>query len=134
MNLMTKTNGKYTYEDFLLRKRLLKEEINEMENKISLDHLSESLGILSENVRDKALHFVKNPNLLNILIDFGIGMGTEKVISRFVNKKTISGKLILLASSYLTPILISKGKNVLANMRNRYEFKTLRNNDESEEI
>ncbi|CVK15495.1 hypothetical protein Ga0061079_10240 [Apibacter mensalis] len=127
MNLMTKTNGKYTYDDFLLRKRVLKNEIFDMENKLSLEHLPKALGLISDNVRDKALHLVNSPSLLNLLINFAIGFGTEKMVSKFVNKKTLSGKLILLASSYITPMLLSKGKNVLSNIRNKNQAKALNN-------
>jgi hypothetical protein len=124
---MTKTNGRYTYEDFLLRKRVLKDEISTMENKLSLDQIPKILGLMSDNARDKALHFVNNSSLLNMLINFAVGFGTEKIISKFVNKKAISGKLILLASSYIAPMVLSKGKIILSNFRNRNQVKALRN-------
>lgn len=134
MNLMTKTNGRYTYEDFLLRKRVLKDEISDMENKLSLSHLPETLGLVNDNVGNKALNFASNSNLLKMLINFGIGFGTEKVISRFVNKKSLSGKLIMLVSSYVVPMVISRGRNILSTIRNRNEVKALRNFNEDDEI
>jgi hypothetical protein len=121
MNQMTKTNEKYTYEDFLLRKHVLKQEIKDMEKMISMEQLPQILGIVGSNMKNKALDLIRNPNALSLLIDIGMGLGTEKFISRFINKKSTSGKIALITSTYLIPLAISKGKNIITKILTKRE-------------
>lgn len=119
---MTKTNEKYTYEDFLLKKRILKQEIKDIEKSVSIENLPNVLKTVTGNIKDKAMGFMQNPNILNLAIDTGIGLGTEKVLSKFINKKSFAGKITLLAASYLIPLAISKTKKFLSSKKKKQKL------------
>lgn len=117
MQMMTKTNEKYSYEDFLLRKRILKQEINDIEKSVSLENLPNTLGMLANNIKDKTWGLIQNPNFLNLSVNTGIGFISEKILSKFINKKSIPGKIALIALSYLVPLTINKTKKYLTNKK-----------------
>ncbi|MDR2123184.1 MAG: hypothetical protein LBP34_08675 [Flavobacteriaceae bacterium] len=112
---MKKSNKKYVYEDFLLKKQALKQEIEDMEKMLSLEHLPETLGVIGGNLKEKALNLIQNPNTLNLLLGAGISFGIEKLISRFISKKSATGKAALLAFSYLIPSAIDMARNIMTN-------------------
>ncbi|WP_128330718.1 hypothetical protein [Apibacter sp. HY039] len=116
---MTKTNERYTYEDLMLRKRILKLEIKEIESMASLENLPQTLGAIGGSIKNKTLDLIQNPNAMSMLIDAGVGLGAEKIISRFVNKKSIAGKAIILASTYLIPVAVRQTKNLIVNLSKR---------------
>ncbi len=126
---MTKTDGKYTYEDLLLRKRILKREIHDLEKIVTLEYIPQTLGMIGGSIKEKAMEMARNPNALNLLIDTGIGLGAELFISRYVNKKSVVGKAALMASAYLVPLVINKTKELVVRLASK---KAIDSNGEEE--
>lgn len=110
--MMTQTNGKYTYEDMQLRKRVLRQEIQDMEKMVTLS-VPKTLGLIGGNIKDKTLEIIQGPNSAGLLLDVGITLGTELLISRFINKKSIMGKAALMASAYLIPLAVNETKKLI---------------------
>jgi hypothetical protein len=112
---MSRTNNIKTYEDLLLRKRILKQEIKEMEETLSIENLPKVFGKVGKNLKNKAAELIQDPVTLNLLI----GWGAEKFISRFIKKKSMCGKIALAVSSYLIPLAISKAKDTIVRIANK---------------
>ncbi|TWP26712.1 hypothetical protein ETU08_11780 [Apibacter muscae] len=120
MNQLAKTNKRYTYNDFLVQKKVLKEEISGMENSLSPKNLSNQLGLLGSsftNFTKKSLGFTNSSssNFTSLILDWIIRKGGNKIINKFIGKRQGPlKKIILMASSYFLPWAVVKVKNFIS--------------------
>jgi len=106
---MTKTDGKYTYEDLMLRRQNLKHDIRELEKIIMLENVPKTLAFAVNNLKEKS----SSGNILKFALETGAGFLVNRLVLRRLTKVPMAGKVVSFAASYAVPFLINKAGEVL---------------------
>lgn len=106
---MTKTNGKYTYEDLVLRKHALKHEIRELEEIITLENVPKALAFATHTLKEKT---GSSSDILKFALETGAGLLINKLIFKGVSKSPVTNSIISFTTSYAVPFLVNKAKDI----------------------
>ena len=116
---MTKTDGKYTYEDLTLRRQNLEHDIRELEKIIMLEDLPKTLAFAAHSLKEKT----GGGNILKFALETGAGFLVNRLVLKRLTRVPMAGKVVSFVASYALPFLIDKAGEVLFSRKEQKQDK-----------